>query len=442
MYGLKQAAILAYNNLKKILEPYGYRPVPNTMGLWQHDSRPTKFCLCVDDFGVKYFSNQDLQHLLNALRSHYTVTTDTTGKNFCGLTMDWNYAQGFCDISMPGYIPNTLSRFQHPEPTQQQYSPHHYAPITFGPKGTRQYANKPDESALLNKQDTKLVQSITGSLLYYARAIDSTMLQALNEIASQQACPTQYTLQKCRRLLDYATTYPNAKIRFYASDMTLHVDSDAAYLVLPKARSRIAGHYSLGTPRKLPTNPIPNGSILIECKTLRHVVASAAEAEVGGLFHNAQMAIPIRNMLEQLGHPQPPTPIKTDNSTADSFVHDNIHLKRSKSWDMRFYWLRDRTLQSQFKIFWKKGSENEADYFTKHHPTAHHKLMRKRYVINQMTTNINTSKNNYQRQTRLRGCVDTLFPYQPSVTSAGRLRPLINGLEQARKNLARHINLT
>ena len=84
---------------------------------------------------------------------------------------------------------------------------------------------------------------------------------------------------------------------------------------------------------------------MVECTTLRHVVSSAAEAEVGALFHNARIALPLKQLLETIGHPQNPTSITTDNSTAHHFVYDNIHQKRSKSWDMRFYWLRDRINQ-------------------------------------------------------------------------------------------------
>ena len=72
----------------------------------------------------------------------------------------------------------------------------------------------------------------------------------------------------------------------------------------------------------------------MECKTLKHVVASAAEAEIAGIFHSAQTSIPIQRILRALGHTQPVTPIKTDNSTASGFIHDNIQQKRSKSWDM------------------------------------------------------------------------------------------------------------
>ena len=381
MYGLKQAAVLAYDHLIDNLAEHGYAPVPHTLGIWHHKTRRTKFCLCVDDFGVKYFSKEDADHLITSLGKHYRCTTDWSGKNFCGFQIDWNYAHQYVDISMPVYIPACLKRFQHETPARRQYSPHHHTPIIFGKKGTRQYANRPDESAFLDIKGIKYVQSVTGSLLYYARAIDSTMLPALNEIASQQAKPTEYTRLKCERLLDYAATFQKTFVRFYASDMLLNVDTDAAYLVLPKSRSRIAGYFYLGNAPTRTPHPRLNGAILIECKTLRHVVASAAEAEVGGIFHNAQTSIPIRNMLINLGHPQPPTPIKTDNSTANSFVHDNINLKKSKSWDMRYYWLRDRALQNQFKIFWERGKNNFADYFTKHHATSHHKATRNLFVM-------------------------------------------------------------
>ena len=145
--------------------------------------------------------------------------------------------------------------------------------------------------------------------------------------------------------------------------MCLNIDSDAAYLVAPKARSRIAGYFSLGPHKQQPTLHSP---ILAECRTLRHVVASSAEAEIAGVFHNAQTAIPIRHLLNQMGHPQPQTPIKTDNTTAASFVRNNITQKRSKSWDMRYYWLRDKIAQFMYKITWEKAQLNSTDYFTKH----------------------------------------------------------------------------
>ena len=70
MYGLKQAAILAYKQLVLALQPHGYFPEPHTVGLWAHKTLKTKFCLCLDDFGVKYFSTHEANHLLDALKQH------------------------------------------------------------------------------------------------------------------------------------------------------------------------------------------------------------------------------------------------------------------------------------------------------------------------------------------------------------------------------------
>ena len=87
-------------------------------------------------------------------------------------------------------------------------------------------------------------------------------------------------------------------------------------------------------------------------------MSSAAEAELGALFHNGKAAAPIRAALEELGHEQPPTPLQTDNTTAIGIASDNIKQKRSKAMDMRFYWVRDRVRQGQFQIYWKPGKAN------------------------------------------------------------------------------------
>ena len=88
--------------------------------------------------------------------------------------------------------------------------------------------------------------------------------------------------------------------------MWSHIDSDAAYLVIPQARSRIVVYYHLSHHPKNTCSPKLNGPILIEYMTIKHVVASAAGAEIGGLNHNLQKIIPIRFILNALGHPVAP----------------------------------------------------------------------------------------------------------------------------------------
>jgi hypothetical protein len=138
-----------------------------------------------------------------------------------------------------------------------------------------------------------------------------------------------------------------------------------------------------------------NGAVLVECKKLDPVASSSAESETGGLYSNAQNGVPMRNDLKFLDHQQPEdgTPLVTDNASSHGLLTKLMKPKRAKAWDMRYHWLEDRIQQQQFKILWRKGIENLADYFTKHHHPAVHQKMRFKYLqqINAMMDNQWTS---------------------------------------------------
>ena len=144
-----------------------------------------------------------------------------------------------------------------------------------------------------------------------------------------------------KHFLDYAACNPKAKIIYRASNMVIQSDSDAAYLVCPEARSRAGGYTFVGDKH----NTSFNGPITVLAKVIKHVMSSAAEAEVIAVFMIAQELIPLRLCLEELGHPQPPTPIKTDNSTAVGIVNNTIKRQRSHAMEMRYFWLLDQQMQ-------------------------------------------------------------------------------------------------
>ena len=204
------------------------------------------------------------------------------------------------------------------------------------------------------------------------------MTVALSTLAADQAHATEKTNKAIIQFLNYCATHPNAAITYKPSDMILHLHSDTSYLSEPKARSRAGGYFYLGNHPSKPN--IHNGPILTPSGVIKVVVSSAAEAETGGLFTNMKEAVILRTMLHEMGHPQPATPILVDNSTACGIANDNIKIQRAKAIDMRFYWVRDRVDQGQFKVFWGPGARNLADYFTKHHTAKHHQTMRPIYV--------------------------------------------------------------
>jgi hypothetical protein len=129
----------------------------------------------------------------------------------------------------------------------------------------------------------------------------------------------------------------------------------------------------------IPTN---NGAVLNISGILKHVVSSASEAEIGGLFINVMSAIPICQTLVKMGHPQPPTPMQTNNSTAHQLISNKIRPKALKSMEMRFNFLKFREAQEQFRYYWRPGTQNLADYFTKHHAPSHHQNTQALYLMN------------------------------------------------------------
>jgi hypothetical protein len=371
MYGLPQAGILAQQLLEERLNAHGYSQSKAVPGLWTHKTRPISFTLVVDDFGVKYVGREHAMHLINILKEHYEISEDWTGNKYIGITFDWDYANRRVHLSMPGYIIKALQRFAHERPRRLQNSPHPHVAPTYGAKA--QYVDIEEPSEPLDKAGQKYIQAVTGTLLYYSRAVDPTMLVALNAIATQQASPTQKTMARVKQLLDYCASQEEAVLTYHASNMVLAVHSDAGYLNESKARSRAGGHFFLSSDIQNPQN---NGAVLTIAQIIDAVMSSAAEAELGALFINAKEAVHLRRILTEMGHPQPRTPIQTDNSTAEGVINSRVRPKRTKSMDMRFEWLLDRQQQGQFKIYWRPGKTNLADYFTKHHPPSHHRNVR------------------------------------------------------------------
>ena len=155
---------------------------------------------------------------------------------------------------MPGYVTKKLLEYKHPKLRQRQDCPLMPAPRSFGKHSQR--PTEPNDSPIFHADEKKYIERAVGSFLFYERAVDPTTIHVLSDISSTQAKLTASTKKKTTQFLDYIDTHPDAKIRYYASDMVLSVHSDASYLCASNTRSRAAGHFFLG-------------SILIDMKTIK-----------------------------------------------------------------------------------------------------------------------------------------------------------------------------
>ena len=234
---------------------------------------------------------------------------------YLGIDLEWDYVKRTVLLSMKGYAKKALKQFGH-KLRRNTYAPSKYTQPEYGKH--IQYADT-DTSPLLTDEEKKKIQKIAGKFLYTSRAVDNAMAHILNEISIQAPNATEKTKEAVEYFLDYCATNPEATIIYRASDMQLQIDSDATYLVAPKARSRAAGYHFLGNK----DGKLFNGPIFVLAKIIKAVMGSAAEAECGGLY----MKVPFITTLEELGHKQDAVPIKTDNSTAEGIMNNKIKQK-------------------------------------------------------------------------------------------------------------------
>jgi hypothetical protein len=127
---------------------------------------------------------------------------------------------------MPGYIKSAIHKYQHAAPTRPEYAPHAWNPHVYSAE--IQYVEKKKNPAFSTKDVNKL-QQLTGTLLYYSRDVDQTLIIPINVLASEHSKATADTADKVTR------------IRYHASDMILYIQSDASYLSDRGAKSKAGG---------------------------------------------------------------------------------------------------------------------------------------------------------------------------------------------------------
>ena len=160
-----------------------------------------------------------------------------------------------------------------------------------------------------------------GTFLYYAIAIDNTILPALSDILSDKSKATTNTEKQMAKLLNYLASNPHVEIQYRASGMQLSIHYDASYLSVSQARSWASGVHFLSEGPTDPNNPehfVPttNGILLVVSKIMGNIMAPAAEAGYGIIFVNAHTSVPICTTLTEMGWKQAPTAIRVENSTA------------------------------------------------------------------------------------------------------------------------------
>ena len=203
------------------------------------------------------------------------------------------------------------------------------------------------------------------------------------ENLSLQAKPTEKVWSDFLYLLHYCNTWSETKLVFKASDMILFLDADASLGTESGYRSRGGGIAWFG---KRNDPYFINGAIDVMSVILPTVTSSICEAEYASAFLLAQLAMPFRLQLKDMGYPQDifsngSTLLTTDNQCAEGIANKSTKLKRSRAFDMRYHWLRDRVAQGDYTVKYQTKEQSMADFFTKTHPTKHFLQQRDKFVV-------------------------------------------------------------
>ena len=130
---------------------------------------------------------------------------------------------------MPGYLKEALQTFQHPTPSPPHHSPHQWNPPNYGSTAP-QLAHQSPESTNISLPEANTVQQVVGTFLYYARAVDPTMLVALNIITAEHSNSIEATTKSVTQMINYVDTHTELITRYHKIGVTLHIHSDASFI--------------------------------------------------------------------------------------------------------------------------------------------------------------------------------------------------------------------
>jgi hypothetical protein len=377
MYGHPASGRLSNKKLVSILKDAGYHEDALVDCLFRHETRNITFALVVDDMGIKYARVEDVEHLAATIAPHWKVKLDYTGSQFLGMNLKWEYERKpkpRVTITSPTVIPKAIARFRD-KPSQGRETPTPYTDPTYG---KRVQMAPFDDSPLAPAASIQRAQEINGVLSHYARVVDYSLLEGVTRLAMTQAQPTVDTMTRIEHILDYTERYPENGIIFEASDMILTSHADASYQSLPGSRSKLGGAHYFANVNDPPN--INNGLVAAQSAVIKVVCSGASEAEYAALYSVGQTTYFIRLIAEACGYPQPATTIYTDNEVAMGIANRSVKIKRSKSIEKSFHWIRDRVDSGELVIKWVPSEHNIADYFTKALPRQRHLQLRPRII--------------------------------------------------------------
>ena len=138
---------------------------------------------------MNYVGEDNAHHLINSLKEYSTNSEDWKGGLYCGINLKWDYDKCTLYISTPGYTQKQWQKYKHQHTSKPKYAPYPTAPRKY--RAEYQETTPQDTAPPTTKEEFTLIQQVVGSILYYARVVDLTVITDLSTIANEQAISTK-----------------------------------------------------------------------------------------------------------------------------------------------------------------------------------------------------------------------------------------------------------
>jgi hypothetical protein len=288
--------------------------------------------------------------ILNAFKASISARFKMTDQGeltyVLGLQVDRDRSARTLFLSQHRYTLEVLDRFGMLEcrPVGTPLVPH----TTLG---TEAEAN---QSALA---DVVLYSSVVGSLMYLATCTRPDISAAVGQLARHMAKPMTHHLAAAKHVLRYLAGTRDLGITYTGSQhpnvLTGYADADFAG-DLDTRRSTTGNLFLLN-----------GAAISWISKRQTTVSTSTAEAEYTSLFTATQEAVHLRYLLADLGVDTGAITIFEDNQPAIHIATNPVTSSRSKHFDVRLHYTREKIRDGTINVVYVATSEMLADLLTK-----------------------------------------------------------------------------
>lgn len=354
MYGLRQSALLWYNDLKASLKVLGFTPIEADQCVFVHERDSHIIVVYVDDLLLITNTKADMAALKDKLLRRYK-SRDLGPVNFyLGIRIVRDRTSKTISLAIDGYF-DRLAEEYHLADASPVYSPLPADAVKL---------TKRDDSDQADANKVQQFQSMVAKLLYPAQIVRPDIAWSVNFLARFSNNPTDEHISLLRRVIVYCKTTATLGIKYYLNadvhsndNLGIAVYSDSAYADNPERKSS-AGYVVL----------ILGAPVSFKAYRQRIVTSSSTEAEFVALTYAAKEAAWIRRLLHQLGYrgvDLRPTVLYSDNLPAVHLVKNSGHHERTKHIDVAYKYVREEYNNNNVSISHIAGVNMPADGLTK-----------------------------------------------------------------------------